>query len=195
MDYFVHETSIVEPGAQVGSGTKIWHFSHVMPKAIIGAECVLGQNVFVADNAIIGNHVKIQNNVSIYEGVILEDFVFCGPSTVFTNTKTPRSAYPRNTLEEHLVTRVKYGATLGANSTILCGLTVGEWAMVGAGAVVSKDVPAYALVAGGAGAIIGWSCECGVTLVIQDERGLCRECGKTYQSVEGRGFEPEIFRP
>jgi len=189
MDYFVHESAIVEPGAKIGPETNIWHFSHIMPGAVIGSQCSLGQNVFVANNAIIGDRVKIQNNVSIYEGVILEDFVFCGPSVVFMNTKTPRSAYPRNTREEHLITRVKYGASLGANATIVCGVIIGEWAMVAAGAIVTKDVPPHALVASVPSTIIGWSCECGFTLVVSHQRAVCQACGRTYRAV-ANGIEP-----
>jgi UDP-2-acetamido-3-amino-2,3-dideoxy-glucuronate N-acetyltransferase len=189
MNYFAHQSAIVEPGAKIGTGTRIWHFCHVMPGAVIGAECSLGQNVFVADNAVIGDHVKIQNNVSVYEGVILEDYVFCGPSVVFTNVKTPRSAYPRNSSEDFLATRIKHGASLGANSTIVCGVVVGQCAMVAAGAVVSRDVPNYATVAGVPAEIIGWSCECGFSLSFNDARAACSECGKIYKSVGG-GIEP-----
>src|SRR5690554_3401142 len=130
MDYFAHETAVIDAGARIGAGTKIWHFSHVMPKAEIVERCSLGQNVCVANNVRIGNDVKIQNNVSIYEGVILEDYTFCGPSMVFTNVKTPRSAFPRNTSKDYLVTRVKRGASIGANATVVCGVTIGEWAFV-----------------------------------------------------------------
>ncbi|MGZ8842814.1 MAG: acyltransferase [Pyrinomonadaceae bacterium] len=181
MDYFVHESAIVEAGAKIGSGTRIWHFSHVMPKAVIGSECSLGQNVFIADNVRIGDRVKIQNNVSVYEGVILEDFVFCGPSVVFTNIKVPRAAYPRNTSTEFLTTRVKYGASLGANATIVCGVTIGEWAMIAAGAVVTRDVPPHALVAGVPARRVGWSCECGFTLLFREDKAACGKCGRAYK--------------
>src|SRR5258707_1050765 len=133
MSFFAHESAYVESGAKIWEGTKIWHFCHVMPGAEIGDHCSLGQNVFLANNVLIGNYVKIQNNVSVYEGVILEDYVFCGPSMVFTNVKTPRSAYPRNTSEDYQITRVKYGASIGANATIVCGVTIGKWAFVAAG--------------------------------------------------------------
>ncbi|MGA8574545.1 MAG: acyltransferase [Candidatus Cybelea sp.] len=146
----------MDPGARVGDGTKIWHFSHVMAGAVIGERCNLGQNVFVASGAVIGSHVKIQNNVSVYEGVILEDYVFCGPSVVFTNVKTPRCEYPRNTSDDYLRTIVKRGSSIGANATIVCGIVLNECSFVAAGAVVSKDVPAYAIVAGVPAAVVGW---------------------------------------
>lgn len=141
MEYFVHESAYVDEGASVGRGTRIWHFSHIMPGAEIGEECTLGQNVFVAKGVKVGRGCKIQNNVSLYEGVVLEDFVFVGPSAVFTNVRTPRAAFPRNRSEDYLKTWVKRGATIGANATIVCGVTIGEWAFVAAGAVVTKDVP------------------------------------------------------
>lgn len=183
-DYFVHESAYVDEGAKIGKGTKIWHFCHIMAGAEIGEYCSLGQNVFVAKNVQIGNHVKIQNNVSVYEGVILEDYVFCGPSMVFTNVKIPRSAYPRNRSEDYLVTRVRYGATIGANATIVCGVTIGEWAFIGAGAVVTKDVPPYGLVVGVPARLVGWACECGNPLPFQGERAVCPECGKGYRKTE-----------
>lgn len=179
-EYFVHESAYVDPGAKIGRGTKIWHFSHVMEGAEIGENCTLGQNVFVAKNVKIGNNVKIQNNVSIYEGVILEDHVFCGPSCVFTNVKTPRSAFPRNRSEDYIPTLVKRGATIGANATIVCGVTIGEWAFVAAGAVVTKDVPPYALVAGVPARVIGWACRCGLRLQFEGEKATCIGCGRRY---------------
>jgi len=184
-DYFVHESAYVDEGAKIGKGTKIWHFCHVMAGADIGEDCSLGQNVVVARNVKIGNHCKIQNNVSIYEGVILEDYVFCGPSMVFTNVKTPRSAFPRNTSADYLPTVVKRGASIGANATIVCGHTIGEWAFVAAGAVVTKDVPAYALVAGVPARLMGWACECGLGLKFTDDTAVCTACGRKYEK-QGR---------
>lgn len=180
-DYFVHESACVDDGAKIGKGTKIWHFSHVMSGAEVGERCSLGQNVFVARGVRIGNNVKIQNNVSVYEGVILEDDVFCGPSMVFTNVKTPRSAFPRNTSADYATTLVKRGASIGANATIVCGVTIGEWAFIAAGAVVTKDVPPYALVAGVPARIIGWACECGVPLKFDGVTAVCAECGRQYE--------------
>ncbi len=180
MAAFVHESSFVDHGATVGDGTRIWHFCHISPGATIGAHCSLGQNVFVARNCVIGDHVKIQNNVSVYEGVVLEDYVFCGPSMVFTNVRTPRSAFPRNTADDYLETRVKHGASIGANATIVCGVTVHEWAFVAAGAVVTKDVPPYALVAGVPARVIGAVCQCGITLQFEGDQATCAECGRAY---------------
>ncbi|MCC7452229.1 MAG: N-acetyltransferase [Anaerolineae bacterium] len=181
MDYFAHESAYIDDGAKIGAGTKIWHFCHIMAGAAIGANCSLGQNVFVARAVTIGNHVKIQNNVSIYEGVVLEDYVFCGPSMVFTNVKIPRSAYPRNTSDDYLLTRVRHGATIGANATVVCGTTIGEWAFVGAGAVVTRDLPAYAMAVGVPARIVGWVCECGVSLAFSGSQATCPACGKTYE--------------
>ena len=153
--YFVHESSYVDKGCFIGKETKIWHFSHIQAGAIIGKNCTLGQNVNVANNVKIGNHVKIQNNVSIYEGVELEDYVFCGPSIVFTNIKVPRSEFPQRGSEYYSKTLVKKSASIGANATIVCGVTIGEYALIGSGAVVTKDVPSYALVVGNPGRVIG----------------------------------------
>ena len=180
MSYFVHDSAFLDDGAKVGKGTKIWHFSHIMPKCEIGENCSIGQNVFVANSVKIGSGVKIQNNVSIYEGVILEDFTFCGPSMVFTNVKTPRSAFPRNTSEDYHTTRVKYGASIGANATVVCGITIGEWAFVAAGAVVTKDVPPYALIIGVPGKVSGWMCQCGATLRFVDRIAKCQGCQRAY---------------
>lgn len=153
MDYFKHETAIVDAGATIGKDTKIWHFTHIMPQAIIGNNCIIGQNVFIANNVTIGNNVKIQNNISVYEGVELQDDVFVGPSVVFTNVKSPRSEYPVD--GNYIKTRVKKGATIGANSTIVCGITIGNYALIGAGSVVTKDVPPFALVYGNPATIQG----------------------------------------
>jgi len=179
--YFAHESAYVDEGAEIGAGSKIWHFSHVSGGSSIGQSCSLGQNVYVAKNVRIGDFVKIQNNVSLYEGVILEDYVFCGPSMVFTNVKIPRSAYPRNTSDDYLTTRIKYGASIGANATVVCGITIGEWAFVGAGAVVNKDVKPYALMVGVPARQIGWACECGNTLHVHNNLSTCSSCGKQYK--------------
>jgi UDP-2-acetamido-3-amino-2,3-dideoxy-glucuronate N-acetyltransferase len=186
MSFFAHSTAIIDDGARIGEGTKVWHFSHVSAGAIIGEKCSLGQNVFVANKVTIGNGVKIQNNVSIYEGVILEDYTFCGPSMVFTNVRTPRSAFPRNTSDDYATTRVKYGASIGANATIVCGVTLGEWCFVAAGAVVTKDVPPHALMAGVPAKRLGWACECGATIKVIDEQASCADCGKTYRQTGDR---------
>jgi UDP-2-acetamido-3-amino-2,3-dideoxy-glucuronate N-acetyltransferase len=182
----IHESAYVDEGAQVGERTKIWHFCHISAGAEIGTDCSLGQNVFVARGVKIGNHVKIQNNVSVYEGVVLEDYVFCGPSMVFTNVRTPRSAFPRNTAADYAETRVKQGASIGANATVVCGATINEWAFIAAGAVVTKDVPPYALMAGVPAKRIGWVCQCGVTLRFEGEETACAECGRGYRQSEGR---------
>ncbi len=180
-EYFAHETAVIDAGAQIGKGTKIWHFSHVMPGAKIGEDCNLGQNVVVAPNAIIGNNVKIQNNISVYEGVTLEDDCFCGPSMVFTNVKNPRSAIPRNTSDDYSTTLVKKGATLGANCTIVCGTTIGENAFVAAGAVAAKDVKPNALMAGVPAKQIGWMCDCGFRLQKKNAQLVCPECDSSYR--------------
>jgi UDP-2-acetamido-3-amino-2,3-dideoxy-glucuronate N-acetyltransferase len=183
MDYFKHETAVIDEGARVGAGTKIWHFCHVSGKAVIGQQCSLGQNVFVADNVNIGNHVKIQNNVSVFEGVTLEDFVFCGPSMVFTNVKTPRAEFPRNTSEDYAPTLVKRGSSIGANATIVCGVTLHEYAFVAAGAVVTRDVPAYAMVAGVPASIIGWMSAYGDPLEFDANGFAVDSRGERYQRI------------
>lgn len=175
--YFVHESSYIDEGAQIGEGTKIWHFSHILPGAKIGRHCSLGQNVNIGNNVRIGDYVKIQNNVSVYEGVTLEEGVFCGPSCVFTNDLSPRAKYPKGR-QNYKKTLVKKGATIGANATVVCGITVGKYAMVGAGAVVVKDVPDNALVTGIPAKISGWVCECGSRL---DARGICCACKNKYE--------------
>jgi len=186
MSYSAHETACIDDGAKIGDGSRVWHFSHVMSGAEIGENCNLGQNVFVAKGVRIGNNVKIQNNVSLYEGVVLEDHVFCGPSAVFTNVKTPRSAFPRNTSDDYLPTLVRKGASIGANATVVCGATIGEWAFIAAGAVVTKDVAAHALVAGVPARRIGWACRCGVTLPGNAEGASirCAACGREYSLAD-----------
>lgn len=179
----VHESSFVDAGAEIGEDTVIWHFSHIMSGTVIGKRCKIGQNVVISPGSRIGNNVKIQNNVSIYGGVILEDDVFCGPSMVFTNIATPRSAVPRNTQDDYLPTVVKRGASIGANATIVCGHTIGEYAFIGAGSVVTRDVPAYALVYGNPARRHGWACECGCRLTITDQQGVCAACGRQYRQT------------
>ena len=175
-DYFVHESAYIDERVKIDAGTKIWHFCHVMAGAEIGENCTLGQNVFVGRNVKIGNNVKIQNNVSVFEGVTLEDDVFVGPSAVFTNVKTPRSAFPRDA-KDYIPTLVKRGATIGANATIVCGVTIGRHALVGAGAVVTKDVPDYAVVYGNPGELKGWICACGnVVQAPSQYRPQCNKC-------------------
>lgn len=178
--FFAHETAVLDEGCQIGENTKIWHFSHVMSGAVIGQNCVVGQNVMIAPRVVLGNHVKVQNNVSVYEGVICEDEVFLGPSMVFTNVINPRAFIERKS--EFKTTLVRRGATIGANATVVCGHTIGRYAMIGAGAVVTHDVPDYALVAGNPARQIGWVSEHGCRLVF-DEKGLaeCPESGQQYQ--------------
>jgi UDP-2-acetamido-3-amino-2,3-dideoxy-glucuronate N-acetyltransferase len=182
-EYFVHESSYVDDGAAIGKGTKIWHFCHVMSGAVIGERCNLGQNVVVMPGTRIGNNVKIQNNVSIYEGVTLEDDVFCGPSCVFTNVMNPRSHVPRK--QEYQPTLVKRGSSIGANATIVCGVTLGEYAFIGAGAVVTSDVPAYALMVGVPARRVGWMCQCGERLTFVQRRATCARCGSAYEESHG----------
>lgn len=174
MDYFVHESSYIDDNVVIGKGTKIWHFCHVQRGAKIGRNCVLGQNVNVSNNVKIGNNVKIQNNVSIYEGVELEDGVFCGPSCVFTNDLTPRARFPKGSLA-YKKTLVKEGASIGANATIICGNTIGRYAMVAAGAVVTTDVLDNAIVAGTPARQIGWICECGQILKGTKRCSVCNK--------------------
>ncbi len=187
--YFVHPTAVVDEPAQIGAGAKIWHFAHIMPNTTIGENCVLGQNVLAGPDVVIGNGCKIQNNVAVYKGVTLEDHVFCGPSMVFTNVLNPRSEISRK--HEFQPTLVKRGATLGANSTIICGHTIGEYAFVGAGAVVTRDVPAYAIVIGVPARQVGWICRCGVKLGMADGRGACPECGRVYFETAADRLEPQ----
>lgn len=185
-EYFVHESSYVDPGCQIGSGSKIWHFCHIQTGAKIGKNCSLGQNVNISNNVSIGNGVKIQNNVSLYEGVEIEDNVFCGPSCVFTNDLNPRAAFPKGRAGYHK-TLIKEGASIGANATIVCGHTVGRGAMIAAGALVSRDVEDHALVAGIPARRIGWACVCGHLWKEDDgEEGIfsCPSCGRKYRKKE-----------
>lgn len=181
--YYAHPSAVVDPGADIGEGSKVWHFSHVMGGARIGRRCVLGQNVFVASTVRIGDHVKIQNNVSLYDGVILDDFVFCGPSCVFTNVVNPRSEISRRS--EYQETRVLQGATIGANATIVCGSTIGRYAFVGAGAVVRGDVPDYALMIGVPARRAGWMSRHGYRLPTPDATGVarCPSTGWRYEQI------------
>lgn len=183
-DYFAHETACIDEGARIGSGTKIWHFSHIMQDSTIGRGCNIGQNVVVSPGCRIGKNVKIQNNVSIYTGVILEDDVFCGPSMVFTNVINPRSHVVRKS--EYQETLVKRGASIGANATVICGHTLGAYCFIGAGAVVTRDVPDFALVVGNPGKLRGYVCYCGEKLpfdiaVDETAEGQCAACGKRYR--------------
>jgi UDP-2-acetamido-3-amino-2,3-dideoxy-glucuronate N-acetyltransferase len=185
LDYFAHPTTIIDEGCKIGKGTKIWHFSHIMPNCSIGENCNLGQNVVISPEVILGNNVKVQNNVSIYTGVTCEDDVFLGPSMVFTNVTNPRSAISRK--EQFLKTVVRKGATIGANATIVCGHDIGEFAFIGAGAVVTKTVSAYALVVGNPAKQIGWMSEYGSRLEFDKEGyAKCQESGEKYRLESGR---------
>ena len=179
--YFAHETAVIDAPCRIGKETKIWHFSHIMSGAEIGGGCNIGQNVVISSGAKIGHNVKIQNNVSVYKGVTLEDDVFCGPSMVFTNVINPRSHISRK--HEFKETLIKKGATIGANATIICGHTLGRYAFIGAGAVVTKDVPDYALMLGNPAEVAGWMCECGHKIQFQSGVAICNECGKQYSST------------
>lgn len=182
-DVFVHPSSFVDEGAVIGKGTTIWHFCHVMPGAAIGERCNIGQNCVIMPGTRLGNNVKLQNNVSVYQGVVLEDDVFCGPSMVFTNVGNPRSHVNRR--GEYERTLVKRGASIGANATIVCGTTLGRYSFVGAGAVVTRDVKDFALVVGNPARQIGWMCQCGERLHLQESRGACARCGATYVEQAG----------
>jgi len=185
-DYFAHESSYIDDGCAIGAGTKIWHFTHVMARSRIGERCNIGQNVVISPDVVIGDNVKIQNNVSVYTGVTLEDDVFCGPSMVFTNVVNPRSHVSRK--DEYRPTLVKQGASLGANSVVVCGHTVGRYAFIGAGAVVTKDVPDFALIVGNPGRVVGWMCRCGVKLASgarPPAAATCEACGTHYVTVDG----------
>ncbi len=183
--YFAHETAVIDEGCRIGEGTRIWHFSHVMAGAVIGRGCNIGQNVVVSPEVVLGENVKVQNNVSIYTGVICEDDVFLGPSMVFTNVINPRSAVGRR--NQYLKTIVRHGATIGANATIICGNEIGRYALIGAGAVVTRDVPDYALVIGNPARQAGWVSEYGHTLKFNDDnRAECPETGELYMLQENR---------
>jgi len=193
-DYFAHPTACIDDGAEIGAGTKIWHFSHIMPDSVVGERCNFGQNVVVSPGCRIGNNVKIQNNVSIYTGVILEDDVFCGPSMVFTNVINPRSHVERKS--EYKQTLVRRGASIGANATVLCGHTLGAYCFVGAGAVVTRDVPDFALIVGNPGRLRGFVCFCGEKLALDIKPDAsaecsCAACGREYSKS---GLQVEMRR-
>lgn len=178
-NHFVHKSSIVDQPVKIGEGTKIWHFCHIMKGTKIGKNCNLGQNVFIGSDASIGNNVKIQNNVSVYDGVTLEDYVFCGPSMVFTNDPIPRSKYPKEP-NKFLPTLVKEGASIGANATVICGNTIGKHAFIGSGSVITNDIPDYALAYGNPARIHGWMCECGKKLMFKNGNATCQLCNSKY---------------
>ena len=179
--YYVHESSYVDDDVAIGAGTRIWHFCHIQSGAHIGKNCTLGQNVNVSNNVLVGDGCKLQNNVSLYEGVKLEDYVFCGPSCVFTNDLTPRAKYPKGR-EGYLRTIVHTGASIGANATVVCGNEIGEWALIGAGAVVTSDVPAHAVMLGVPAKHVGWACECGNVL---PDSLVCPRCARGYAEAGG----------
>lgn len=183
LSYQVHSSAIIDEGAQIGEDTKIWHFTHVCSGAQIGIKCSLGQNVFIGNDVKIGNNVKIQNNVSVYDSVHLEDDVFCGPSMVFTNVFNPRSHIIRK--HEYRKTLVKRGATIGANATIICGVTIGAYALIGAGAVINHDVKPHAIMVGVPAQQIGWVCQCGVTLTFENNTASCKACNHHYKLTHG----------
>lgn len=187
-NFFAHDTAVIDPEVEIGTGTTIWHFSHVLSRSTVGRDCRIGQNVVIGPDVRVGNNVKIQNNVSVYAGVTLEDDVFCGPSMVFTNVLTPRAAFPRNHAENFAPTLVRRGASIGANATIVCGHTIGEYAMVGAGAVVTKDVRPHSLVLGNPARHAGWVCECGARLKFDGASAACGECQRKYSTI-GDGIE------
>ena len=183
MNYFIHESSFVDDDVSVGEGTKVWHFSHIQKGAKIGNNCSLGQNVNISNNVKIGDGCKIQNNVAVYEGVELEDYVFCGPSCVFTNDLTPRAKFPKGSAN-YVKTLIKEGASIGANATIVCGNIIGRWAMIGAGAVVTTNVPNHALMLGIPASQAGWACTCGTILPTDLE---CNACGRKFEK-DGNGL-------
>ena len=182
--YFVHESSYVDDGVEVGEGTKIWHFSHILTDTSIGEECNIGQNVIIGPGVKVGKGCKIQNNVSVYKGVTLEDYVFCGPSMVFTNVFNPRAEIKR--MDEVRETVVGRGATIGANATVVCGNPIGRYALIGAGAVVTKEVPDFALVVGNPAKLVGWVCQCAEKLDVTKDEICCASCGKKYTQVGDR---------
>jgi UDP-2-acetamido-3-amino-2,3-dideoxy-glucuronate N-acetyltransferase len=188
-EYYTHETAIIDDGSTIGKGTKIWHFSHIMPNCKIGEDCNIGQNVVVSPGVVLGKNVKVQNNVSIYTGVICEDDVFLGPSMVFTNVINPRSAISRK--DQYKQTLVCKGASIGANATIVCGNEIGAYAMIGAGAVITKPVPPYALVVGNPARQIAWVSEFGNRLAFEDGKGVCSESGEKYELRDGLVFKVE----
>jgi len=179
--YTIHETAIADEGSSIGEGTGIWHFSHIMKGAKVGKRCRIGQNVVIHPTAIVGDGVKIQNNVTVYDGVVLDDDVFCGPACVFTNIMNPRSEVDRNSEEFFLKTHVKKGSTIGANATIVCGVTLGQYSFIGAGSVVTKGVPDYGLVMGNPARLIGYRCECGDRINFNETNGECSSCKKKYK--------------
>lgn len=190
MSHFVHESSYVDDDVEIGEGTLVWHFCHLLSGTRLGRGCRIGQNVVIGPDVRIGHGCKIQNNVSIYHGVTLEDDVFCGPSMVFTNVLTPRSAFPRNRPEDHRPTLVRRGASIGANATIVCGTTLGRFCLIGAGAVVTRDVPDYAVVVGNPARQRGWACECGELLALDGGAATCGHCGRRYRQTAAARLEP-----
>lgn len=191
-EYFAHETACIDDGAEIGAGTKIWHFSHIMPNSKIGRNCNFGQNVVISPQCRIGDNVKIQNNVSVYTGVIIEDDVFCGPSMVFTNVINPRSHIERKA--EYKETLIRKGATIGANATVICGHTLGRFCFIGAGTVVTRDVPDYGLVVGNPGRLRGYMCYCGHKLQIDNSKDSvvhceCQSCGRNFKKENGQVTE------
>ena len=179
LNYFIHESSYVDENVRIGDGTKIWHFTHVLKNSIIGRKCIIGQNVSIGPDVKMGDNCKVQNNVSIYKGVTLENDVFCGPSCVFTNVYNPRALFERK--HEFLATLVRKGASIGANATIVCGVTIGKYAVIGAGAVVKSDVPDQAIFVGVPARQIGWACKCGVTLKFKQNKATCGNCANLYE--------------
>lgn len=195
---FVHESSYVDENVQIGQGTKVWYFCHIQSGTVIGEKCSIGQNVNIGNNVIVGNYVKIQNNVSIYEGVELEDYVFCGPSMVFTNILNPRSEFPQRGSEFYHKTLVKKSASLGANSTIVCGTVIGKYAFIGAGATVTKDVPDFALFLGNPARLSGWMCKCATKLKLStnpesEEKATCEKCGRKFHKRGIKTVESDLL--